>query len=285
MTTEGWIKIHRKLAQWEWADDPKMVALWIHLLLAANYERIEWHGVTLERGQLATNRKRLSETTGISEQSLRTLIKRLVECNQINVKSTNKFTIITICKYDDYQLLEEVVQPTINRQSTNNQPTINQQSKEISPTPPKESIEERKKERINIASTDVDALSGCPAPPTPQKKPESINYDALVAYFNNTTKGVFGTVQTPLSESRKNSVRARIREHGKEAFAKVLAKAMASDFLKGQNTRGFRATFDWLIKPTNFEKVLSGNYDKHDPSTGGGYKGDATIGTDFTRKS
>ena len=284
MTSEGWIKIHRKLAQWEWADDPNMVALWIHLLLAANYEQTEWHGVTLERGQLATTRKKLSETTGISDQSLRTLIKRLVECNQINVKSTNKFTIITICKYDDYQLLEEVIQPTINQQSTNNQPTINQQSKEIPPVPPKESIEERKKERINIASTDVDALSGCSAPPTLQQ-PESINYDALVAYFNKITKGVFGTVQTPLSENRKNSVRARIREHGKEAFAKVIAKAMASDFLKGQNPRGFRATFDWLIKPTNFEKVLSGNYDKHDPSTGGGYKGDATIGTDFTRKS
>lgn len=282
MTTEGWIKIHRKLAQWEWADDPKMVALWIHLLLAANYERIEWHGVTLERGQLATTMKRLSEKTGISEQSLRTIIKRLVDSKQINVQSTNKFTIITISKYDDYQLMEEVVQQTNKQQSTSNQRTINEQSKETSPTPPKESMEERKKD---IASTDVDALSGCSAPPTLQPQPESINYDALVAYFNKNTKGVFGTVQTPLSETRKNSVRARIREHGKEAFAKVIAKAMASDFLKGQNPRGFRATFDWLIKPTNFEKVLSGNYDRHDPSTGGGYKGDATIGKDFTRKS
>ena len=36
MDNNGWIKIHRKLLEWEWADDPNMVALWIHLLLNAN---------------------------------------------------------------------------------------------------------------------------------------------------------------------------------------------------------------------------------------------------------
>lgn len=137
----------------------------------------------------------------------------------------------------------------------------------------------------SLGFSDENPMSGCDAPPTPQQS-ENINYEKLVAYFNSTTKGVFGMVQLPISDARKTSIRARIREHGKEAFIAVIAKAMASDFLKGQNQRGFKATFDWLIKPTNFEKVLSGNFDNRENIPGGGgYKGDATIGTEFTRKS
>ena len=52
-----------------------------------------------------------------------------------------------------------------------------------------------------------------------------------------------------LSEQRKKSLGARIREHGKEALATVVRKAAASD---------------WLMKPTNFPKVLEGNYDNHE---------------------
>lgn len=92
---------------------------------------------------------------------------------------------------------------------------------------------------------------------------ENLNYEKLVDFFNSETKGVFGKVIYPISETRKKSVKARIAEHGKERFAEVIKRAGASDFLKGQNQRGFTATFDWIIKPTNFDKILSGNYDNN----------------------
>jgi hypothetical protein len=91
-------------------------------------------------------------------------------------------------------------------------------------------------------------------------QPERIDYEKLVKWFNETTKGVFGTIKTPLSDKRKGMLRARISEHGKESFVEVVRDALASDFLRGQNQRGWTATFDWLIKPTNYEKVLSKNY-------------------------
>lgn len=43
----------------------------------------------------------------------------------------------------------------------------------------------------------------------------------------------------------------------RDAFKKV----EASNFLKGDNERGWRAEFDWVIKPDNLVKVLEGNYD------------------------
>lgn len=99
----GWIKIYDKLLDWEWHDDPAMFSLWIHLLLLANYEDKKWHGITIKRGQFVTSRSSLSDRTGLSERQIRTCLARLRDSQQIVTKSTNKYTIVTICNYEDYQ--------------------------------------------------------------------------------------------------------------------------------------------------------------------------------------
>ncbi|OAV72594.1 hypothetical protein Barb6_00991 [Bacteroidales bacterium Barb6] len=97
---------------------------------------------------------------------------------------------------------------------------------------------------------------------------ESIDYTELVKFFNEKTKGVFGTIRLPLSDARKNHIRARIREFGKKAFSEMICTALSSDFLKGQNNRNFKATFDWMILPNNFSKIISGNYANRNETTG-----------------
>ena len=109
---------------------------------------------------------------------------------------------------------------------------------------------------LNLESTDVDSLSGS----SPPDAPEKIDYKKFVDWFNSETKGVFGDLKYPISENRKGMMRARIKEHGKEVFLQVIQSAAKSNFLKGNNNRSWRATFDWMIKPVNFEKILSGNY-------------------------
>ena len=96
---------------------------------------------------------------------------------------------------------------------------------------------------------------------TAEQSTMNLNYEDIINFFNSKTKGVFGEVRYPISEKRMGNIRARIREHGKAAFAETIEKATASDFLKGQNDRGFKATFDWLMKPSNFQKTLEGNYE------------------------
>lgn len=107
----------------------------------------------------------------------------------------------------------------------------------------------------NNSSTDV-LLSK-----TYQPHVDNINYTELVNWFNKTTNGVFGVLRIPLSEKRKGMIRSRIREHGKDVFCEAIKIAYKSDFLKGSGGRDFKASFDWIIKPTNFEKIISGNYD------------------------
>ena len=138
---DSFIKLYRRFLEWGWHDDPNMVSLFIHLLLLANYEDKEWHGITIERGQFVGGRKVLAEMTGISEQTIRTCLSRLESTGEITRKSTNKFSIITITNYGSYQQSLKGDQPTTNQQSTNNQPTTNQQL-----TTTKEIKKERNKE-------------------------------------------------------------------------------------------------------------------------------------------
>lgn len=135
----GWIKLHRKFGDWGYYGNSQMVHLFIHLLINANFEDKGWNGIVIKRGQFVTGLLSIHNATGISIQSTRTLLKKLEKTKEIIVKSTNKYSIITICKYDDYQFEND----DTNKQLTNNQQTTNKQL-----TTTKE-IEEIKKERNN----------------------------------------------------------------------------------------------------------------------------------------
>ena len=100
---DGWIKLHRKLCEWEWYKDTKTLHLFIHLLLRVNYKPSKWRGIDLAPGQLITGRKQLSVETGISERSIRTSLNRLNKTGEISIKTTSQFSIVTICNYLDYQ--------------------------------------------------------------------------------------------------------------------------------------------------------------------------------------
>lgn len=74
-----------------------------------------------------------------------------------------------------------------------------------------------------------------------------------------------------ISPKRKTSLSARWREvcvedkvenveHGTRIFESIFSRAARSKFLTGKKT-DWRATFDWLIAPTNFVKVVEGSYD------------------------
>lgn len=123
--SQGWIKLHRKLTKWEWYHDSKMVHLFIHLILLANHEDGHWQGQDVKRGQLITGRKSLSKETGLSEQEIRTRLVKLKRSRELTIKSTSKFSLITICNYKDYNKREKPVNQQTNQQSTSNQPTDN----------------------------------------------------------------------------------------------------------------------------------------------------------------
>lgn len=119
----GWIKIHRKFLDWQWFGKSESVHLFIYLLLKANHKDGQWQGIDIKRGQLITSFAKISSETNISVQAVRTLLKKFENTNEIIINSTNKFTMLTICKYECYQ--DE--KGSTNKQLTNKQQTTNKQ--------------------------------------------------------------------------------------------------------------------------------------------------------------
>lgn len=117
---QGWIKLHKQMKEWEWYKKPNTLALWIHLLLSANWEDKQWRGITIKRGQLVTSNRKLSLETGIPLQPTKTSLTNLQNAHQITRTSTSKYTIISINKYEDYQ--ELATQKTTSEQPTKRKP-------------------------------------------------------------------------------------------------------------------------------------------------------------------
>lgn len=91
------------------------------------------------------------------------------------------------------------------------------------------------------------------------KKEKKIDYQRIAAMYNDTCVS-FPKIKS-LSDARKKAIKARLQTYTYDAFEMLFAKAEASDFLKGKNSRDWQANFDWLIKDANMAKVLDGNYD------------------------
>lgn len=111
---QGWVKVHRRLKKWEWYKDSPVKDLFIELLLSAEYEDTKIRNIDVKRGQLLSGRKSLAFETGLSEQQVRTALKKLVSTNEITIESTSEYSIYTILSYESYQGRDE----DSNQQST-----------------------------------------------------------------------------------------------------------------------------------------------------------------------
>ena len=61
--------------------------------------------------------------------------------------------------------------------------------------------------------------------------------------------------------TRYTQMRTRVKQYGKEAILEAIENIKYSDFLQGKTgKKAWVITFDWFIKPSNFPKVLEGNY-------------------------
>ena len=109
MTGNGYIKLHRKLLNWGWYKDQNTKAVFLHLLLTANYAESEYMGVKIHPGQTVIGRKSLAKTLGMSEKNIRTALNHLKSTNEVAIETTNRFSIVTIVNWEFYQVGDEQV--------------------------------------------------------------------------------------------------------------------------------------------------------------------------------
>ena len=105
-----------------------------------------------------------------------------------------------------------------------------------------------------------EAASVAPSVGGGSKDKSDFDLAAFARYFNETMAANGAQIpqvrSIPSNSKRAAFVRARLKEHGKEALAKVVQNAAKLSFYNGGGARGWVADFDWLFRPSNFLRVL-----------------------------
>lgn len=148
MEKQGWIKLHRKILDWEWIEDTKTFSVFAVLLLMANHQDKKWKGILIKKGQLITSYAHIAaKFNDVSVQTVRTIINRLKSTGELTSKPTNKYSLITIVRYDFYQSDSLELTGKSTSKLTNNQQTTN---KQLTTNKNVKNDKNEKKEDINI---------------------------------------------------------------------------------------------------------------------------------------
>lgn len=83
---------------------------------------------------------------------------------------------------------------------------------------------------------------------------------ALLELWNNEKHTTLPKAEA-LTKKREASARLRLSERSLEDWRAIVQRINASPFCLGQNDRGWRADFDFLLRPDTAVKVLEGKYD------------------------
>ncbi len=135
----GFIKLHRKLKNWQWYHDVVAYKLFTHLLMDVNFKDKKWGNITIKRGQLLTSTANLSRDTGLTIQQVRSALNKLVETKEIYKKATNRFTLLTLRNYELYQGKKEddtkqTTKQITSKQQANKQANNKQANKQTTTT-------------------------------------------------------------------------------------------------------------------------------------------------------
>ena len=159
---EGWIKLHRKLLEWEWYDEPNTFRLFLHCLLKANHKDKKYRGEVIKAGTFYTSRELLSKETGLTGRQVRTSLNRLKTTNELTIESSRKGTVIEVVNYTKYQVDDQ----QSDQQTTKKRPTKGQRATTNKNDKNDKNVK-NKKNNNNI---------------------ESIDFDKLKKFFNDTFK-------------------------------------------------------------------------------------------------
>lgn len=104
----GFITLHRKIMDHPLFQNSKLFKLFLTLLFEANFEdkrflSKKYGEITIKRGQLITGRFKLAQLSHLKPSTVRDALVTLQKLAVIDIKPTNKYSVITIKNYSNYQ--------------------------------------------------------------------------------------------------------------------------------------------------------------------------------------
>jgi hypothetical protein len=252
----GYIKLWRKVGDSKMYRSKDLWAMWTFLLMNATHKRRNVYTglkqVELLPGQYITGRKALALELRMSERRVRTCLKHLETNGNVTIKPTNKYSIITIVNWSTYQSDEEKndQQNAIKRPASDQQVTTKQECK-------------NEKNGENIINGPLQDHSSGEDPPTPPGDKKCPHQDIILLYHDTLPE--LNRIHV-WDDTARGYLRARWREDKNRQhlswWKAFFLYVKESAFLKGE-VKNWQADLRWLVKPSNFAKVMNGAYHKN----------------------
>lgn len=263
MAEVKWIKMatniwdNRKIVQIEsLPDGDTIIVIWLKLLCLA--------GTTNDSGMVY-----FTKEIPYTEQMLSTLFNRPLATIQFALKVFQEFEMISIIddflhisnwkKYQNIEGMDKIrEQNRIRKQNQRERQKImieQDMSRDMSRDVTQQNKIKNKKEDIDKEKDNKLIVSKDTICQTDVRR--------VIEEWNKLQEvGINPIRDIKPSSKRCQLLKGRIREYGIDEVLNAINNVRNSDFLRGENNRGWMITFDWFVKPNNFIKTLEGNYNK-----------------------
>ena len=249
---DGWVGQNAQYLKW-----------WTQLRREASWTgKTVWYNrqqVYLQARQVIVTVNSLVKQWQVSKPTVIHFLQRLESEKLIERQTDSRKTIITITPlgWADSEVKQEVapvvkVDHDVDRQSYRQPlpPIINNKEKNIIACGGARTREEVVANRCEME--EVRCL----------KDNDKDSFDEIVAYFNEQMKGKGIQQVAIITSERRHAFERLVSQTGvnKDTLKQAIKNAAESDFLNGKGPKGWVASFDWMMMPQNFQKVLENNY-------------------------
>ena len=249
---DGWVGQNAQYLKW-WTQ-LRREASWTGKTVWYNHQQ-----VYLQARQVIVTVNSLVKQWQVSKPTVIHFLQRLESEKLIERQTDSRKTIITITPlgWADSEVKQEVapvvkVDHDVDHQSYHQPlpPIINNKKKNIIASGGARTREEEVANRCEME--EVRCL----------KDNDKDSFDEIVAYFNQQMKGKGIQQVAIITLERRQAFERLMSQTGvnKDTLKQAIKNAAESDFLNGKGPKGWVASFDWMMMPQNFQKVLENNY-------------------------
>ena len=234
---DGWVGQNAQYLKW-----------WTQLRREASWTgKTVWHNrqqVYLQARQVIVTVNSLVKQWQVSKPTVIHFLQRLEHEKLIERQTDSRKTIITITPlgWADSEVKQEVASVVKVEHDVDHQ-TYRQPLLPI----------------INNKEKNIIASGGAR---TREEEVANHDFDEIISFFNQQMKGKGIQPVAIITSERRQAFERLMSQTGvnKECVKQAIKNASESDFLNGKGPKGWVASFDWMMIPQNFQKVLENNY-------------------------
>ena len=234
---DGWVGQNAQYLKW-WTQ-LRREASWTDKTVWYNHQQ-----VYLQARQVIVTVNSLVKQWQVSKPTVIHFLQRLESEKLIERQTDTRKTIITITSlgWADSEVKQEVT-PAVKVEHDVDHQTYRQ------PLPP----------IINNKEINILASGGAR---TREEEVANKDFDEIISFFNQQMKGKGIQQVAIITSERRQAFDRLVSQTGvnKDTLKQAIKNAAESDFLNGKGPKGWVASFDWMMMPQNFQKVLENNY-------------------------